>query len=234
MGNDVSFNTSLSQNFRFLGQAIQTLQLSDTRTWSLNEGINYALWRGLSIGLSASFTYDDVAIGTDMTSENLQGQINWQPGSKLMFAFSGGLEDRQFLKTARPDSVSPIFSLSLIYRLFEVTTITLSANRGVSASYFQNQITESTGFNVSVHQRLFEKLSLDVGGGYGTTQYKGTTTALAPNRQDNHTSFNARLSYPFFTRGSIGVFYDWSDNPSTGAGFTYSSTQAGMEVGYHF
>jgi hypothetical protein len=196
--------------------------------------MNYQISPGFSVGVSLGFTYDDLSVGSDMTSEQLQARINWHPGPKLTLSLNGGLEDRQFLNSGQPDSLSPIFGLSAIYQIFDVTTLTLTANRTVTASYFQNQITESTAFTAGIRQRLFEKLYLGVSGGFGNTAYQATTAGLSVNRDDDRANINVRLTCPFLTRGTASVFYDWTDHSSTQQGFQYSSNQAGFELGYRF
>jgi len=208
--------------------------LTDARSWSTTEGLNYQLWPRVSVGLSATFGYDNLSVGPDMASEQVEGRINWRAGNKLTFSLNGGFEDRQFLNSNVPASLNPIFGLSLVYRLFEVTTLSLNAARTVSASYFQSQVTETTGFSASIQQRLLKRLYLSLSGGYGTTSYQATTTGLAVNRQDDRSSFDVRLSCPFLRNGSASVYYDWSDNASNATGFKYTSNQAGLEVGYHF
>ena len=235
LNNKISLDFSINQNFRYVNSVTTNQPLSDSRTWSTTEGLNYRFWPGFSVGLSVTFTYDDVTVSPDMTSEQIQGRLNWQPGPKLMFAFSGGFEDRQFLNSNVPDSVSPIFNLSAIYHLFEVTTLTLTANSSVSASYFQSQITDTTGFNASLQQRLLQKLTLTVSGGFGNSSYSGTTAfASSVNRQDNHSNIDVRLTCPFLTRGTASVFYDWTDHSSNEKGFQYNSNQFGFDLGYRY
>ena len=234
MSSKISLDLAVSQNFRFVGEKITTQELSDSRTWSATAGLNYQFWPAFSAGLSATFSYDDLSVGSDMTSEQLQGRINWRAGNKLTFSFNGGLEDRQFLDSAAPDVLNPIFGLSMIYQLFEMTTLSVNANRAVSASYFRNQITESTALTVGVRQRLLGKLTLDVNGGYGTTSYRASATGLTISREDEHSSINVRLTCPFLKRGTASVFYSWSENSSNETDFKYSSSQVGLEIGFRY
>jgi hypothetical protein len=236
MGSKMSLDFAASQDFRFLGQtSVNGQGLSDSRTWSTTEGFNYQFWPRFSAGLGVTFAYDDLKVGTDMTSEQLNGRINWVVGQKLTLSLSGGVEDRQFLDSREPDSLTPIFAASIIYHPFEPTTLTLSANRTVTASYFDSQITEITGFTGSLQQRLLGELTLNVTGGFTSTSYQSTFLGFfTVNRQDDRSTVNVRLSYPFIKRGTASVFYDWSDNSSNVEGFKYQSNQAGLELGYRF
>ena len=234
LNSEISLTFEVSQNFLFVGGTVQTNQLSDTLSWATTEGLNYQLLPGLSVGPTIGFGYDHEQVGPDMTHEQFQGRINWQLGHKLSFNFSGGFEYRQFLDSNESDELNPIFNLSLVYKIFEVTTFTLSASETISSSYYQGQTTQTTGFTAGVHQRLLGKLYLDVSGGYSTSSYNATTSAVSANRNDDHSNIGVRLSCQLLKRGSASVFYDWSDNSSNENGFSYTSNQVGLELGYRF
>jgi hypothetical protein len=234
LNTEISLTFQVNQNFQFVGGTVQTNQLSDTLSWSTTEGLNYQLLPGLGVGPTIGFGYDHEQFGPDMTHEQFQGRINWQLGHKLSFNFSGGFEDRQFLDSNQSDEINPIFNLSVMYKIFEATTITLSASESISSSYFQGQTTDTTGFTAGLRQRLLGKLYLDVGGGYSTSSYNATTSGITANRNDDHSNIGVRLSCPFLKRGSVSVYYDWSDNSSNESGFSYTSNQVGLELGYRF
>jgi uncharacterized protein (PEP-CTERM system associated) len=130
--------------------------------------------------------------------------------------------------------LTPVFNGSISYHPFDQTVLTLTASRSVSPSYFQSEITEAAGFTGAIQQRLFGKLTVNVSGGFTATSYKSTALGLTASREDEHSSINVRFSYPFFNRGTVSVFYDWSDNSSNTDGFKYQSNQAGLELGYRF
>jgi hypothetical protein len=234
LNSKVSLDFGLNQAFRILGESTGVAGLSDSRTWSTTEGFNYRVLQGLSLGLSATFEYDNVTTSSDMTSEQLQGRINWKAGQKLTFALSGGFEDRQFLSGGVPNSINPIFTVSSIYQMFDNTTFTLSALRSVSPSYFQSQVNESTGFTASLNQRLLARLFLILTGGFGTSSYETTAAGVATNRGDDHANINARLTCPFLTHGTASAFYDYTKHTSNEPGFGYDSNQTGLELGYRF
>jgi uncharacterized protein (PEP-CTERM system associated) len=94
-------------------------------------------------------------------------------------------------------------------------------------------LTESTDFTGQLHQRLFQKLYLDLSGGYHMVTYVAANS-VATGREDDYYTFSARLSCPFLKRGNVAVFYQYSDVSSTESGFTYTTSQVGFEVGYRF
>ena len=234
LNSKVSLVFSANQDFRYVSSVSTNQPLSDSKTWTGTASANYQLWPTLSIGPSLTFMYDDLTVGKDMTSEQLQGQVLWRPGHKFTFSLLGGFEVRQFLDSSEANLLTPVFNLSLNYQLFEVTSFSLSLNRTVTPSYLENQLTEIYGFSAGIHQRFLGRLTLDVTGGYTTTAYRTTSAGISVNRQDDRATVNVRLSCPFLQHGSASVFYDWTDNISNEGGFGYTSNQVGLELGYRF
>lgn len=229
------FNSKVSADLAVNQNLVNDQTFASYREWSTMDWLNYQLWPRLSVSAGAGFGYVNLSVGTDMTHEDYQGRVSWRATDKLSFQANAGLEDRQFLGGGAPDLITPIFGLSLVYQPVEVTTFTLGASRVVSSSYFQNLVTENTGVNVGLSQRLFKKVSLGVGGAYARASYIATASgAIFPGRVDDYYSFNARLSSIFLKRGTIAVFYQYTDNSSSQAGFTFSSNQVGLEIGYKF
>jgi hypothetical protein len=115
-------------------------------------------------------------------------------------------------------------------------------------------VTENTGVTADLNQRLLGKLSLDLNGGYSTTKYLSSTSlsnqiGYGAGRNDNYYSFNARLSCPLLKRGTVSVFYQYSENsssqtrylqyyqhnvPLSQSAFAYTSSQVGIEIGYRY
>jgi len=236
LNGELSLSLAANQIFRSIDQPVASEQLSDMREWSTLDWLNYQFEPSLGASLGAGFTYDNIVGSPDMTSEQIQGRVNWQASRKLHFLLSGGLNDQQFIGSHTPDLLSPIFSLSAQYQIFEATSFSLSANRAVTPSYFQGATTETTGINAALRQRFLGKLYLDVSGGYGNTAYHGTTTGpIASNIADyNSTSFSVSLSTLFFKRATASLFYQASYNSSGVALYNYTTTQGGFTLGYRF
>lgn len=230
----VSLELGASQAFRLMGGNSAGEQLTDSRTWSTMDWLNYQFSQAIGAAIGVGFAYDNVSVGTDMTSEQLQGRLTWRPGQKLFVTASAGFEDRQFLDVKAPDALNPIFGVSASYQVFERTSVSLGANRTVSASYFENQITVADSITAGLRQRLFGKLQLDLTGGYSQTTYQIPVRTVRVARQDSSTFFSARLSVPVLRRATLAVFYQQTENSSSDSGFALSSSQGGLEVGYRF
>jgi hypothetical protein len=256
----VSLDSSISQNISEVGNSLNYTNFfpgfnnffpgltnlfinlnSGSRQWSISESLNYKFFPRLNGGISASFGYVDVDSGSDQINESVSGDVNWRATDKTSFAISAGVSDSRSLAAGSGDIISPTFSASIQYLLFEPTQLSLSASRGITTSYFQNQDSESTTLSVSLSQKLLQKYSLSLSGGYSTTDYiqfvpSGGTTSSGTStvRSDDSYSLSASLSRPFLKRGTISVSYSYSANRSSVTGFTYASDQFGVQIGYSY
>ena len=230
----VSLQLGANQEFRFVGQAPGGQALTDSKSWSTMDWVNYQVSPKLGTGIGFGFGYDEVTFGSDMTHEDLQARIDWRPGEKLSLSVSGGAQYRQYLSSDVPASLNPIYGASVLYQLFEPTALSLAASRTYTPAYSQDQLSDATTISASLRQRLLKKLELDVSGGYFTTSYTATTVGVPVNRDDHGTFVNARLSAVVLKRATVAVFYARSDNSSNVPGYSYSSSQVGLELGYRF
>jgi hypothetical protein len=218
----------LDQNFRS-AQAFTT-----SRSWSTMDWLNYQVSSRLSIGAGLGGGYENVSPGSDMTFEQFQTRVNMKIGRKLDLAINGGGEVRQILDVDSDPLINPIYGASIQYRPFEQTTLSLSGNRQVSSSLLPGQVSETTTISLALNQRLLGLLYLTLSGGFSNNRYILANNTLNLNREDDNTNFAASLSYSFITRGTVSVFYNYSDNSSSIAGFDYSSNQVGLQLGYRF
>jgi len=233
------FNDKMSTDLGLSQNIISADQFNSSREWSTLDWLNYEFWPRLNAGIGAGIGYDNIRPGPGMTNspdmvyEQFQGRVNWRATDKISFQINAGGEDNQFLSGAG-DLLSFVFGAAIQYQPFEVTRITISADRNVSPSYFANQTTENTDFTGDLNQRLLGKLYLDLQGGYHVVKYVASASNISVNREDNLYSISVQLSYPFVQRGTIGAFYQASSNSSTQSGFGYSSSQIGVQVSYRF
>ena len=236
LSSKASLELGANQNFRFLDNTVPGEQLSDSRSWSTMDWLNFQFRSGLGGAVGAGFGYDNVAVGSDMTSEQLQGRITWHVVNKASLVLSGGGEARQFLRSGASDLISSIFSLSARYSPFEVTTFSVTAFRDFSPSFYQDQVTESTSISVGLHQRILGKLFLDLNGGFANTTYHASTLAPVATNIDNYDStfFGARLATSVLKRGSAAIFYSVNYNSSAAAIYNYTTTQFGLELSYRY
>jgi len=219
-----------------LGQSIISAdQFNSSREWSTLDWLNYEFWPRLNGGIGAGFGYVNMQVGPDMTYEQLQSRIEWRATDKISFQVNGGGEERQFLSGVGGDLLNFVFGAAIQYQPFEVTKISISADRTLSPSYFGGA-TENTDFTCGLNQRLLGKLFLDLQGGYHVVKYVASANTASPinNRQDDLYSVSVQLSYPFAQRGSVSAFYQASSDSSSQPGFGYSSSQVGFQISYSY
>ena len=225
---ELSLDLSLNQNLRFVEA------FAGSREWSTMDWLNYQVWPRFTVAVGAGFGYVDVDRSPDETYEQYQGRISWRATDKISLQIHGGVEDRQFVSGGAGDLVNPIFGASVQYQPFEATGLSFSAKRAVNASFFQDEVTETTSLSATLSQRLLGKLMLSLGGGHSTVRYVAATSSVSAGRHDDNYSFDARLASPFLKRGSVEVFYQYADNVSNEPAFSYTSHQVGIQVQYRF
>lgn len=231
MNSKVSLDLGASQNLRFVDQA-QSLNLTDSKDWSTMDWVNYQLTPDLMVGIGGGGGFADVGVGSDMTFEQAMAHSQWRAFEKVSLEVHGGAEFRQFRQNGAEDLVNPMYGGSIDYRPFEVTTLSLKADRTVRTSYFQGQVTESTDVNATLRQQLLKRLTLTVAGGYRWSDFVASARGVSVNRSDEGVYASVRLGIKVLEKGSLGVFYTHSENTSNASTFQYSSDQCGVELGY--
>ncbi|HLX71260.1 MAG TPA: outer membrane beta-barrel protein [Verrucomicrobiae bacterium] len=203
--------------------------LSDSQNYFSSAWMNYQFDSRLSAAVGVSGGYSDQNGGFQSVSEQLLGRIILRPGAKLSISADGGVENEHFLNTGGTVLWNPVMAANIDYNMFEKTTLTLSANRSVEASLFQNQVTEDTTVGLGLIQRLFGWLQMSLAYSHSIDDFIGSTTGSS-QRTDTGNSYQASLSTSFLHHGSISTFYQYSQSSSTQQGFSYSSHQAGVTL----
>jgi hypothetical protein len=228
INSEVSLEIGLSQSLRF------TEEYNDSLEWSTMDWLNYQVAPPVGLAFGVGGGYVNISDSSDMTFEQVQGRVTFRPGDKFSLLFSGGLDIRQFLDSDVSGPVNPIFAVTAAYQVFEPTSVSLTGSRSVSSSYHNGEITENTSISANVNQRLLKKLYLSLGGGYRTTAYVASEQDGNSNNDRDGFFFNSRLSTGFLERGTVGIFYTYSQYSSNEAIPGYSSSQIGLEIGYRF
>ena len=225
-----SFDFSLSQQI----QSAEDEDLNNSTQWSTMNWVNYHFSQKTDVGFGLGGGYVDMETGSDMTFEQIQARVGWNPGQKLRFDLHGGVEIRQFLDNDQSDLVNPIMGASAAYTPWEPTTFTLSASRSVDASFLQSQVVENTQVTAAVQQRLLGKLFLNLSGGFRTSEYQESGNEVQTDRSDDYTFVSAGLSTQILRKISASLFYQHSENSSSAEGFGFTSDQYGFQLGYRF
>jgi hypothetical protein len=105
---------------------------------------------------------------------------------------------------------------------------------------------------VVVRQRFLEHYNFEVSGGYTTTPYVGfatvgeltgnnqiggtpvTTTTIQQNRSDVTRFLRVSVGTTFRRHGNVDIYYSFNDTSSTLSSFSLTSSQVGIELGWHY
>ena len=203
-----------------------------SKTWSTLDWLNYEFWPRLTAGVGAGVGY--VNASPNMMFEQLQGRVGWRATDKISFQVSGGAEFTQTTDDSSNPLANPILGASIQYQPFEQTKLSLGASRVMSPSYYDNQISEVTSVNGNLNQRLLGKLFLDVSAGYTWNKYTALSSGVADQPASDYYSVNVQLSIAILKRGTVAVFYNYSDNSTSQAGLSYNSSQVGFNLGFRY
>ncbi len=228
MNSKMSLDLTLNQQFESADQ------FSSYSQWSTLDWLNYQFWPRFGVGFGVGGGYVNEASSPDITFQQFQGRIRWRASDKVSFQLAGGVEVDQFLSGGAAPLVNPIYAATIQYQPFEHTRFSVTGSETVSASYLQDQVTETTGVTADLNQRLLGKLFLDFSGGYQLVKYVSSVNTSGSNRQDNLYTFNAQLSRAFLKRGTFAVLYQLSQDDSSLPGFSFNSHQVGFQISYSY
>ena len=219
----------------------------DDDSWVLSSGVYYQTDYKLVVGINASGGYDVISPGSDMKFEQLQGTLSWQPFEKLSVMGSVGVEDTQMLGT---QLIDPTYSASINYQPFQNTSMSLIGSRSVSPSVYQDDVIETTTISATFRQRFLQHFNFEVSGGYSSTPYLGFATAdefnnnhpgaplidttVQQSRTDDTRYVRVSVGSNFRQRGSVSIFYSYSDLTSTLTPYALTTTQVGFEIGWRY
>ena len=240
----LSTDIGLNQTFNNYGQSTSTnlsLALANSRAWSTMDWLNDQFWPRFNAGIGVGLGYNQQQFSPDWVDQQFQAQLSWRATDKISFQISGGLQAQQYTSGGASGLVTPIFGGGLQYLPFDQTKFSVTASRTVSTSAYENQVIETTSIIGDFNQRLFGRVFLDLNGGYSWDDYKASAATISAARNDNIYTFNASLSSSFPKRGTVSIFYQYSENSSSQNGFTagssafgFSSNQVGFSISYTY
>jgi hypothetical protein len=205
------------------------------RSWSTLDWLNYTPQSRFNIGIGPGLGYDNADFGPDSVYEQAEARANWRANEKLSFQINGGVQETEFLGgQGAGDLFSPIYGGTIQYQLFAQTEISAFVNRSVSPTVFVGEYSENTSVGISFGQRFFRQIFLDLSASYNNQQYVASANDLTAARTDKFYALSVRVSHSFLQRGTASIFYQYGSDNSTAGGYSFSSTQYGLEVSYGF
>ncbi|MBP7143284.1 MAG: outer membrane beta-barrel protein [Opitutaceae bacterium] len=186
----------------------------------------------LSGGLGGS--KDDVDPGADISSRQAKIGAVWDPGPKLSLSLELGVNSSSF-EGSDDDETSPVYSGDVSYKLTELTTLSFGAHRGISSSYYANQMSDSQSYTLGLSQRLLGHLNFSAGLSWNKSRYlEKDVQAGVREREDEYQSASLALSTMLMQRFSVSLSWSRARNLSNTLGFTRTSTLWGLSIGWKY
>jgi len=238
---EVSEKTDLALD---LSQTIGDYQgaLVDSVDRSATLWLDYQVLPKVKMGAGGGVGYlqvDGNAANHNANSSYYNGlvRMTWSATEKVSIKASGGIQHRNIQELGAQDPDNFVFTLVAEWKASERTTASLEASRGTRVSNAQiAQLNEDTRVAASIRHSLFDRVSLNLEGGYSYSHYKATTTAAGAVRNDNYFFVKPGVSYKFADRAQASVYYQYrrndSDLPANGNDFY--GNQVGLELSYRF
>ncbi len=211
-------------NARF-GEGIPGYRNWSAQLWLMKQFTPY-----VSVSIGPSYGYDDVSGQANSQYVRYLGRIDTQLTQKLRLHLEAGREERQILTTVQQTLTNPSYNGSLDYQPIENTHISVFAEQSTDVSYFNNQITESKRWGVTLRQRLLQRFYFSANYNHQNNDFISTVNNLSVDRTDKIDSFGGRLSTSIGIHWTVAAVYQNSQNSSSSTGFNVDSNQYGFEI----
>jgi hypothetical protein len=229
LGQRSRLEVSLRQELRYIESAPNSYQ------WTMRDWYHYQVSNRVDAAIGVAVGYVAVEPGTDMVFTRPEARVGWRPTNKLGFDVHAGAENRRFRKSGAARLNSPTYGASAFYQPFPFTTLSLSGERDVRASYFAGAVNQRTSWSLGLNQRLLQRFNFNAAASRGNTRYiPAGQSVIVVVREDTSNTYSFRLSTSFLRRGTAGVVYQRTRNESDAAAFAFSSDQYGLEIGYSY
>jgi hypothetical protein len=210
-------------------------QLNSYNEWVNQNWVNYQWTPKVTVGGGFTIGYRDIQGSANQTYEQVLLRAFYTMTDKLKANGSLGVELQQY---QRGGDRGPIFVFSLggTYTPRDRTSIMLEAYRREQNSVvLTDQNYTATGISGSVRQQVWDRLSVNVTGGYEEGSYHATGAAGAgPKRTDKYFYVGPGIDYSITQRWLIGVFYQHRENSSSVAAFDFVNNQAGLRTSFRY
>ena len=229
----VSDKVSYDVGAQFNDLDYQTLLSSSSLSSSFF--FNYTPTGKTTAGLGATIGYTFAEKPTpDQTFEQGNFRVSYLPGSKLSASGQVGLEVRQSNGVSGSD-VTPIFELSASYTPFDGTSFSLGGSRQVETSAVSaGQNYTTTGLSLGLGQRFFQRLFTRLSVSYSYDSYTSELAGTTATRNDNYISLQPSLDFNARDNLTVGGFYSFRHNTSSGGGRSFTDNQLGIRLSVSF
>jgi hypothetical protein len=231
---DLSSKTFLTANGDY--RVYDYSSLISSETVSGNLFLNYNYGAKIVVGVGGTAGYDQAQGSTsDQYFQQANVRMSYQASGKLHFAATAGAEFREFGNGARGEYNSPVYDLSANYQPFDGTAVSLTGSRETrNSAVISGGDFASTKIDLGIQQRLLQRFSLGLNGGYENDDYFSATNGVDVSRTDNYYYFQSSVDLNVTRFWTIGGYYLHRQDNSSLDNFKFSDNQAGARTSLSF
>ena len=196
---------------------------------------NYQYSPKTQVGLGGQAGYLIVPGQVNQTFENLSFRGTYQATGKVMLIGEVAGQLRQYA-SGRGDVITPIVMIEGAWSPRETTHVDITVSRQVYASaLLDDQDYTASSVDLSVSQQIAQHWTVQLSTGYVNSDYSSTTPGVNATREDNYYYVRPEIQWAALSWLSIGLFYEYSQNLSSGEGAdAFSRDRAGLEMAILF
>ncbi|MFN0130091.1 MAG: hypothetical protein ACKV19_25790 [Verrucomicrobiales bacterium] len=230
----IAGKTSLTAGGRYQADLYDDLPSTDDLSGYL--GLGYLVGARTTVGFQGVIGRsggDDGAI--EETYQKALLTASYDPTEKLDFSASAGLDFRQADVDGGGDRTDFVFNLSARYQWREKTGFFLNGGRDTTgSSTVTGAANNRTSMYFGINQKIGEKWSLDLAGGYDFSDYQNPADDYSSVRDEDFTVGRARLIYQPAANWNIGSFYEYRQNDSSDDALSYEGNRFGLQLAVSF
>lgn len=197
--------------------------------------VNYAFSPRTQVGAGVAGGYVIVPGEGHQEYEEFNLRATYRLSGKVTLLADGGIEDRQYSLGAG-DTTTPVFDISAAWDVRNGTQVTLGFQRQIFVSAIeQNQDYTASSVSLGVSQRITDSVSASLSLAFINSEYSATASGVSATREDNFMTIRPAVQWQALSWLSIGIFYEYSQNFSSGLGAdSFSRDRGGVEMAILF
>lgn len=165
-------------------------------------------------------------------TQQVTGNIVWQPREKIRVDLEAGAEYRKF---DNGSSVNPVLEGRLGWLPRKETELFVTAYmREEASAFYAGQNYGVKGITAGVSHQLGPKWTATLEGGLEEDTYELVSGSAAGGRKDRIWFIRPAFKYRMSADSDLSLFYRVSDNASTDPAFGYDQQMIGLELNHRF
>lgn len=229
----------LSEKTALEADALQLIRLLEEdlnsyNEWRLSTWFSYRVTDKVQTALGGAVGWRDLENNPNQRYEQVLARVRYQLAAKVNALASVGLEWDQW-QGGYDQGPFAVFMIGASYQPWENTFISAQGYRRQYPSVAlrtQNYLT--SGFQVSLQQKIWQRLSASLNAGYDHTSYEPSASGVRADRTDDYFFVGPAVNYSFTTHWDAGLFFNYRRNESDRAGLDYESFQVGFRTAFRF